>query len=162
MPSPPDPPEKWETGTQSFESLAGLSATVDYLASLGSGASRRGQIESAMTAIRAHGEGLAQRFLEGADQVPGLKVYGISDCERLTERTPTFALSLEGHSAAEVAGWLGEQGIFVWDGHYYAVAPMERLGVLDSGGLVRIGFVHYNTEDEVDLVLGKLKELAGA
>ena len=160
-PSPPDPPEKWETGTQSFESLAGVAAAVDYLATLGHGASRRGQLESALTAIRAHGEAMARRFLQGAAEVPGLRVYGVTDLQRLAERTPTFAVSLEGRSAAEVAEWLGEQGIFVWDGHYYAVAPMQRLGVLDTGGLVRIGFVHYNTEDEVDRVLEKLRELGG-
>jgi len=97
-----------------------------------------------------------------AECVPGLHVCGITERQRLHERTPTFAVSLEGYRAREVAERLGEQGIFVWDGHYYAVAPMERLGVLDSGGLVRIGFVHYNTEEEADRVLAALQELARA
>jgi selenocysteine lyase/cysteine desulfurase len=89
-----------------------------------------------------------------------LRVFGITDVERLAERAPTFAVSLAGYSAREVAERLGRQGIFVWDGHYYAVAVMERLGLLDSGGLVRIGFVHYNTLEEVDRTIEALKELA--
>jgi cysteine desulfurase family protein (TIGR01976 family) len=159
-PAPANPPGKWETGTQSFESLAGVSAAVDYLASLGEGISRRARIVDAMTGIKAHGEMLSQRFLEGASDVPGLRVYGITDLKRLNERTPTFAVSLAGYRPDEVALHLGEQGIFVWNGDYYAVAPMERLGVLDKGGLVRIGFTHYNTEEEVDRVLHELHTLA--
>jgi selenocysteine lyase/cysteine desulfurase len=94
--------------------------------------------------------------------VPGLKVYGITDVEQLEERTPTFAVSLAGYTPAEVAAKLGEQGIFVWDGHYYAIAVMERLGLLDKGGLVRIGFAHYNTPQEVDRLLAALRALAEA
>jgi selenocysteine lyase/cysteine desulfurase len=88
--------------------------------------------------------------------VAGLKVYGITDVEMLEERTPTFAVSLAGHTAESVAAHLGNQGIYVWDGHYYALAIMERLGLLESGGLVRIGFMHYNTKEEVDRVLQSL------
>jgi cysteine desulfurase family protein (TIGR01976 family) len=159
-PASDEPPDKWETGTQSFESLAGVRAAVDYLASLGKGGSRRAQLVTAMTAIKAHGEAISRRFLESATGVPGLRVYGITDLKRLHERTPTFAVSLAGYTADEVATCLGEQGIFVWPGHYYAVAPMERLGVLETGGLVRIGFTHYNTEEEVDRVLHELDVLA--
>jgi cysteine desulfurase family protein (TIGR01976 family) len=159
-PAPADPPGKWETGTQSFESLAGVRAAVDYLASLGEGTSRRARLVDAMAQIKAHGEMLSRRFLEGARDVPGLRVYGITGLDRLAERTPTFAVSLAGYRPDEVARLLGEQGIFVWNGDYYAVAPMERLGVLDKGGLVRIGFTHYNTEEEVDRVLCELLALA--
>ena len=102
---------------------------------------------------------LSQHFLAKAAQIAGLRVYGITDVERLDERTPTFAVSLEGMSAKEVATRLGEKGIFVWHGHYYAVAVMERLGLLEQGGLVRIGFVHYNTAAEVDRVVAALVEL---
>jgi cysteine desulfurase family protein (TIGR01976 family) len=159
-PAPPDPPGKWETGTQSFESLAGVRAAVDYLATLGQGSTRRAQLESAMREVKADGEDIARRFLRGAAEVPGLRVYGITDLQRVGERTPTFAVSLAGYTPQQVALRLGEQGIFVWDGHYYAVAPMERLGLLDKGGLVRIGFTHYNTAAEVDRVLEALRGLA--
>jgi cysteine desulfurase family protein (TIGR01976 family) len=160
-PSPPEPPEKWETGTQSFESIAGVAAAIDYLASLGPGeGSLRERLAGAMASVKAYEMGLSARFLQGAAAIPGLRVYGITDVERLDERTPTFAVSLEGYSAGEVAAALGRQGIFVWSGHYYAVAVMERLGLLEQGGLVRIGFVHYNTPAEVDAVLTALRNLA--
>jgi len=159
-PAPNEPPEKWETGTQSFESLAGVEAAVDYIASLGEGSSRRARIEDAMSEIRVHGEMISRRFLAGAHEVPGLRVFGITAPQRLHERTPTFAVSLPGRTPDEVAEYLGKKGIFVWSGHYYAVAPMERLGVLEAGGLVRIGFTHYNTNEEVDRVLNELGKLA--
>lgn len=162
-PAPAKPAGKWETGTQSFESLAGVRAAVDYLAGLGvdGGRDRRTQLETAMKRIKEYEKSLSLHFLRGATQIPGLRVYGITDVERLDERTPTFAVSLKGHTPAAVAAKLGDRGIFVWDGHYYAVAVMERLGLLDKGGLVRIGFVHYNTAQEVDRVLTALSELAG-
>src|SRR5690606_30283234 len=157
---PSMPPGKWETGTQSFESLAGVAAAVDYLAEISAPMpKRRQQLVQAIHTIQAYEKTLSERFLRGVAQLPGLRLYGITDLERLDERTPTFALSLDDYSPAEVAARLGEQGIFVWDGHYYAVAVMERLGLLDQGGLVRIGFVHYNTAGEVDQVLEALGQM---
>lgn len=160
-PAPAKPAGKWETGTQSFESLAGVTAAVNYLVSIGGTAgSRRERLVQAMARIKEYEMGLSERFLRGATAVPGLKVYGITDIESLAQRTPTFAVSLAGYTPEEVATRLGEQGIFVWHGDYYAVAVMERLGVQDKGGLVRIGFVHYNTAAEVDRVLAALTDLA--
>ncbi|GJM43006.1 MAG: cysteine desulfurase-like protein [Ardenticatenaceae bacterium] len=159
-PAPAKPAGKWETGTQSFESLAGVTAAVDYIASIGGETgSRRERLVKGMAQIKAYEMSLSERFLRGATQVKGLRVFGVTDVERLAERTPTFAVSLDGMSAEAVAQKLGEQGIFVWHGHYYAVAVMERLGLLENGGLVRIGFVHYNTPDEVDRVLNALANL---
>lgn len=160
-PAPSRPAGKWETGTQSFESLAGSTAAVDYIASIGgSEGTRRQRIMGAMQAIKAYEQQVSERFLRGATEIPGLRVFGITDIENLENRTPTFAVSLDGFTSGEVASLLGEQGIFVWHGHYYAVAVMDRLGLLDQGGLVRIGFVHYNTIDEVDDVLEALNQLA--
>jgi cysteine desulfurase family protein (TIGR01976 family) len=160
-PAPSKPAGKWETGTQSFESLAGSMAAVDYLASLGgSDRSRREQIVRGMAAIKAYEQGLSEHFLRCAAEVPGLHVFGVTDIENLEHRTPTFAVSLDGYTAEQVATRLGEKGIFVWHGHYYAVAVMERLGLLDQGGLVRIGFVHYNTPGEVDGVMAALTQIA--
>jgi selenocysteine lyase/cysteine desulfurase len=103
---------------------------------------------------------LSEYFLGEATKVPGLRVYGITDVESLDQRTPTFAISLERHTPEAVAARLGEQGIYVWHGHYYAVAVMERLGLLDKGGLVRIGFVHYNTAGEIDRLITLLREIS--
>lgn len=160
-PAPSKPAGKWETGTQSFESLAGSTAAVDYIASIGDNeGSRRQRIVSAMAAIEAYEQELSERFLRGVAEIPGLQVFGITDIENLENRTPTFAVRLDGYTSEEVASQLGGQGIFVWHGHYYAVAVMERLGLLDKGGLVRIGFVHYNTEQEVDQVVEALLRLS--
>jgi cysteine desulfurase family protein (TIGR01976 family) len=159
-PSPALPPGKWETGSQSFESLAGVRAAVDYLAALGGEeGNRRQRLARAMGRIKQYEMEVSQHFLRGAAAVPGLRAYGVTDIERLAERTPTFAVSLAGYAPREVAGRLGQQGIFVWDGHYYAIAVMERLGLLEQGGLVRIGFVHYNTISEVNRVLAALAAL---
>ena len=155
-PAPSTGPGKWETGTQSFESLAGVTATVDYLASLGEGVTRRERLEGAFAAIRRHEEALAGRFLTGVAEMPDVTVYGVTDPWRLDDRVSTFAVDVAGVPPRRVAESLGREGIFVWDGHYYAVGVMERLGMADQGGLVRIGFVHYNTIEEVDRVLRAL------
>lgn len=155
-PAPSDPPGKWESGTQSFESLAGVAAAVGYLERLGEGATRRERVRSAMEAIRAYETVMSQRFLDGVSSVAGVRLYGVGDPAL---RTPTFAVSVSGVSPTDVATRLGANGVFVWHGHYYALEVMAHLGVLDSGGLVRIGFVHYNTVNEVDRVLEALAGL---
>ena len=98
-----------------------------------------------------------ERMLRGLREIPGLHLYGISDPARLESRCPTFAVRIDGHTPLELATKLGEQGIFTWDGNYYAINLTERLGVEQSGGFLRIGLVHYNTEEEVDRVLDGLR-----
>ncbi len=160
-PASDEPPGKWETGTQSFESLCGVAEAVEYLASLGGTAgSRRERLVRGMEAIRAYEATLSEHFLRGATRIPGLRVYGITDVENLAGRTPTFAVSLAGHTPEAVATYLGERGFFVWHGNYYALAAMERLGQ-EPEGLVRIGFVHYNTTEEIERLFAALAELAG-
>jgi cysteine desulfurase family protein (TIGR01976 family) len=156
-PAPDDPPDKWETGTQSFESLAGVAAAVDYISSLGTGETRRDQLRSAMEQIGVYERSLSERFLSGIANMPGITLYGQSVPDG---RTPTFAVSVDGTHPDTVAKALGDQGIFVWSGDYYAVEVMRRLGVADQGGLVRIGFAHYNTAEEVERVLAALGDLA--
>ena len=160
VPAPGSGPGKWETGTQSFESLAGVTAAVDYLASLGEGGTRRQRLAAAYAAIRRHEEAMAARFLGGTAAQPHLRVYGLTDPARLGERTPTFALEVVGMPPEEAARRLGDQGIHTWSGDYYAVGVMEHLGVAAKGGLLRIGFVHYNTPAEADRVLAALADLA--
>jgi len=160
-PAPEKGPGKWETGTQSFESLAGVTAAVDYLASLGKGSDRRARLGDAFSRIREHEEGLSLRFLRGLSELPAVRVFGITSPHRLDERVATFAIAVGEVAPREVAARLGSEGVLVWDGHYYAVAVMEALGVLDRGGLVRIGFVHYNTESEVDRTLDLLEQITG-
>lgn len=152
-PAPRSGGGKWETGTQSFESLAGVTAAVDYLASLGEGDSRRERIGDGHRRVGAHVRSLVDRFLAGLED--HVTLYGIGDGEG---RTPTFAITLAGRTPSQVAAHLSEAGLLVWDGHFYATEPMHQLG-LGEGGAVRIGFVHTTTPEEVDRLLQQLHAL---
>ena len=158
-------PERWETGTQNHEALAGLTAAVEYLAALGRRSSpgtgdRSRALAVAMDAIRDHERELARRMASGLQEIPGLKLYGISDPDRFEERVPTFAVRIDGRSPQELANALGKEGIFAWHGNYYALPLTERLGVEDSGGMLRLGLVHYNTAEEIDRALDVLSGLS--
>ena len=165
-PASEDLPYRWETGTQNHEGFAGFVAAVDYLADVGrmygnpSGTRRRDAVGAAFEAIGAHEAKLSRRFLHGVGVIDDLRLYGIAEPDRVAERTPTFAVRLGDQHPLETAKLLGERGIFVWDGHYYALELMERLGLQESGGAIRVGFCHYNTADEVDRVLAELASLA--
>ncbi len=158
VPAPDRVPDRWETGTASFEAMAGVTAAVDYLADLGEGDDRVERLESGFAAIRAHEETLAGRFLGGVAEIPHVSLHGPGGDG--PDRVATFAVSVAGRDPREVTRYLGESGIYAWDGHYYAIAVMRRLGLLDSGGATRIGFVHYSTAEEVDRVLGALAGLS--
>ncbi len=160
-------PGKWETGTQSHEALAGLMGTFEYLAQLGrayGGASvaddRRTTLRAAMDAIRGYEAGLIGPLLEGLDSVPGCKVYGLTDAADHDRRVPTVAFTIDGKHPRAVASALGLRGINVWDGDYYAVELVTRLGLAESGGMVRAGLVHYNTLEEVDRLVEALRQVA--
>lgn len=153
-PAAMDGPGKWETGTQSFESLAGVAAAVGHIASLGNGEDRDAVV-SAFDAIAAHERSLGQRFIEGVSDLGGVTLYGVPEVD--DRRVTTFALAADGTSPGAVAAEMARRGIYVWAGHYYAVNVMDRLGAPD--GLVRIGFCHYNSPDEVDRALEVLADL---
>ncbi len=154
-------PERWMTGTQNHEGLAGVIAAIDYLASLGQPApDRRAALTTAMQQIASYERTLAVQLIEGMLAIPGLTFYGIREPERFAWRTPTVSFRLAHLSPRAVATALAERGIFVWDGNYYALSLSERLGVEPIGGMVRVGLVHYNTAEEVDRFLAVLRELA--
>lgn len=157
-------PGKWETGTQSFESIAGVGACVESIAALSgldpAKASRRERIVEAYRRIAAYEHEVSRVFLDGAAKIPGLEVFGVTDRDALDKRTPTFGIRLASLTPQELAAKLGDEGIFVWDGHFYAVEVIKALGLEDKGGLLRIGFVHYNTLDEVQRLLESLTRLA--
>jgi selenocysteine lyase/cysteine desulfurase len=166
------PPHKFETGTKNHEGLAGTTAAINYLADLGAEfgvpfadqfpefEGRRLHLKTAMAAIRAYERPLAERLVSGLASIPGVTVYGITDSARFDHRVPTVAFRLEGHTPRQVAERLGEEGIFVWDGNYYALAVTERLGVEATGGMVRVGIAHYNTMGEVERLLAVVSDLA--
>jgi cysteine desulfurase family protein (TIGR01976 family) len=119
--------------------------------------SRQDLLRAAYCAIQAHERELSLRMLSGLTEIPGLHLYGIADPGRITARCPTFAVRIKGHHPANLARKLGDRGIFTWDGNYYALNLTERLGVERDGGFLRIGLVHYNTQDEVDRVIEGLR-----
>jgi cysteine desulfurase family protein (TIGR01976 family) len=167
-PASPDVPNKFETGTLNHEGLAGVVAAVDYLARVGrdygsrlSSAldqyeGRRRDLKKAMESIASYERPLFAYMLSGLTRISGIRVYGILHEDEFDERCPTAAFTREGHTPAAITAKLGENGIFAWHGNYYALAVTERLGVEDTGGMVRVGLAHYNTKEEVDRFLSIL------
>jgi cysteine desulfurase family protein (TIGR01976 family) len=185
-------PNRWEWGTLNHECIAGIAACVDYLADLGRHAltdvgiapgcpssearpsatsDRRAAIIAAFEAIHHYEHGLMNRLIIGLQQIPQIKIYGITDPAGFKERCPTLALRVVNQSANQTANQsadqtplalatkLGDRGFFTWDGNYYALNLTERLDVEKSGGFLRIGLVHYNTVEEVDRLLAALREI---
>lgn len=144
-PAPDEGPDRWQTGTGQFELIAGIGGALAYLDELG------------WDAIEAHERALSERFLAGLAERDHLTLHGLDTPDG---RTPTFALTVAGHEVPDVARHLGERGVQVFAGHYYAIEPMTSLGLLNRGGAVRVGFVHYHRGADVDRVLALLDELA--
>lgn len=162
-PSKDKPPYRWETGTPAFELIAGVGAAVDYIASLSGrdvaeGTSiDRSQVISAMDNLQQYERELTAHLIDGLLALPGIEISGITDRSRLSERVPTVVFVREGYTSAQVAEFLAARDIFVWDGNYYAVEIMNRLGRHD--GMVRVGLAHYNTHDEINRLLTALRQL---
>jgi len=170
-------PERWETGTQNHEGLAGLVGVMDYLAMVGreqgthythafrdaSGQSfytgRQRDFKVAMQAMMDYERGLTAYLLSGLREIRGIHVYGITDPLQLAWRVPTIICTIEGHTPLELATALASQAIFAWDGNYYALGIMQRLGLEENGGALRLGMAHYNTTTEIDRVLTCLEHL---
>jgi cysteine desulfurase family protein (TIGR01976 family) len=157
------PPECWETGTQVQELIAGIEAAVEYLAELGRRMDpevrdRRSALLAAYRATVAYERRLATRLIEGLLALPGLRFFGITDPARFAERCSTVSFRLPKGTPTDAAAFLGERGIFTWDGNFYALNLTERLGVEAQGGVLRVGLVHYNTMNEVERLLAALRE----
>jgi cysteine desulfurase family protein (TIGR01976 family) len=156
-------PECWETGTQVQELIAGIQAAVEYLAELGrrsdgSAKTRREALLAAYRSTVAYERALATKLIEGLVALPGLRFFGISDAQRFEERCSTVSFRLSQGTPTELAAFLGDRGIFTWDGNFYALNFTERIGVESTGGVLRVGLVHYNTAAEVDRLLAALTE----
>ena len=165
--------DRFETGTAAFESIAGTLAATDYLRDVGrsfgdvtgaSGAAdaseRRRELVAGMTAIVDYERELVGRLIDGLGAIRGVTIHGIADRGRAAERVPTVSVSIDGVAPRAAAEALGRQGIYVWDGDFYATGLIARLGKADMGGVLRIGLVHYNTAGEVDRTLEALGRLA--
>ena len=157
-------PECWETGTQVQELIAGIHAAVEYVAELGRRCdpaveTRRAALLAAYLSTVAYERTLVAPLIAGLLAIPGLQFFGITDPSRFAERCSTVSFRLAKGTATDAATFLGERGIFTWDGNFYALNLTERLGVEKSGGVLRVGLVHYNTADEVDRLLIALREM---
>ena len=156
QPAPDYTPICWETGTQNFEAIAGFIACVEYHCKLSGKTLDRQALISSADNIVSHEQLLSQVFLEGCQAIPGLTIYG---SQTVHNRTPTFAVTHNHKTANELTDVLAQQGIYTWAGHFYAQNLIKHYQLQDIGGFLRIGFVHYNTAEEVNRVLNALEDL---
>lgn len=173
-PASDDVPYKYETGTQNHEGIAGILGALEYLEWLGKqfGADqesawkeagftgRKLELRKGISAMQVYESKLSKALIGIIQSIPGTRVYGITDTDRLDERVPTVSFRLEGKDPEWLANEIGKNDIYVWNGHNYALATVERMGLLEAGGMVRVGPVHYNTLDELDKFGEVLKKIA--
>jgi cysteine desulfurase family protein (TIGR01976 family) len=156
-------PDRWMTGTQNHEGMAGAAAAVDYLASLGTEAMRdrprRERLAFAYAAIQDYEQKLADQLLDGLLARPRFRVWGITQREQRGWRVPTVSITAKDRTPQQLAEHLASREIYAWNGNMYALELTERLGLEQRGGLLRLGLVHYNTREEIDRLLQALDEL---
>jgi len=160
-PAPDRPPaRRFETGTPSFEAQAGVLGTIAYLESLGtllgSAGDRRARLLAAMTGCAAYEREIGRRLIDGLHGIAGVRLHGPAT---MADRVPTFAFAITGHEPQAIARHLARHDIFAWSGHFYALEPIARLGLAESGGLLRVGLCHYSTAEEVDRLIEALDSL---
>ncbi len=167
-PAPDTLPDRWMTGTQNHEGLAGVAAAVDYLATLDGGTAfdvrfqslsgRRLRLHANLAAIQEYEAGLCRRLLAGLAERPRFKIWGITQADRLAQRAPTVSITDQSRTPLQLAEHLARHEIYVWNGNLYALNLSERLGLEERGGFLRLGLVHYNTAAEVERLLAALDE----
>lgn len=150
-------PEAIETGTLNHAAIAGVTAAVEFIASMGTGSTRREKIESAFAAIGAHEHALAAYLYKGLQSISGVGLVG-QDFSN-TARTPTLSFTVEGKTPDTICTHLAKKNICAWDGHFYAIRAIEALGLLERGGVTRLGISIYNTREEMDFVLEEIKKI---
>lgn len=166
-PAPKAIPGCFETGTQSHEGMAGTAAAVNYFAWVGGkfgGAERKdrgSQVHAGLGYLFSYEQALARQLIEGLQQFPKVRIQGIADLAAADRRVPTVAFTAEGVHPDHIAREFARRNIFVWSGHNYAVEVVDQLGLAESGGVVRVGPVHYNSPAEIDCLLEVLGETLG-
>lgn len=162
-PASDDMPWKFVTGTTNREELAGCAAAIDYYAWVGetfgqpADDSRRARIAAGVAAMNAHDHAMTSRLIKGLQALPGIRIYGITDMAAMDRRVPTISFRAEAASPAEITQFMADNGVYVWAGHNYAIEPCRAFGILESGGVVRVGLAHYNTMAEVEKFLALLE-----
>lgn len=154
-----DLPHKFETGTLSHEGMAGCLGTIEYLEQFGSGETRVAKLKSAWSNLAEYEKGITLQLIEGLRKVKGLTVRGVTSANAMHRRVPTVSFTVEGVAPEKLARHFAGENMFVWSGHNYALEPIKKMGLMDKGGVLRVGLAHYNTAAEVD---GFLASLDGA
>lgn len=158
-----DTPDRFECGTPQYELLAGLSATVQYFQDLGRMGSvstdPRALIAASYQMSREYEEPLTNMMIDGLKQIPGVKIYGITNPNRITQRVPTVSIRHATMPPTDIAQALAKAGIFVWHGHNYAYEPARSLGLPLDEGVVRIGLSHYNTKEEIETIIESVEKV---
>lgn len=155
-PAGEDLPHKFETGTLSHEGMAGTLGAIEYLEQFGTGETRAKRIASAWNNLADYEHTITRKLIEGLKTFKGLTIRGITSANAMHRRVPTVSFTLDGHHPDAIARAFAKDNIFVWSGHNYAFEPVSRMGLMDKGGVLRIGLAHYNTEAEVDALLSSL------
>ena len=153
-------PDSIETGTLNHAAIAGVSAAVEFIATLGTGNSLRGKLIDAYKKISVHEHSLASKLYNGLKQIEGVTMVGQDFSS--TERTPTLSFTVKGKNPTQVCEQLAQKNICAWDGHFYAIRAIEALGLLKRGGVTRIGISIYNTDEEIELALAEVIKITGA
>jgi cysteine desulfurase family protein (TIGR01976 family) len=155
-PAGDDLPHRFETGTLSHEGMAGCIGAIEYMESLGSGTARRERLASAWDGMERCEQQLALRLIDGLKTFKGLKIRGITSANAMHRRVPTVSFTVEAVQPSTLAKHFAADNMFVWSGHNYAVEPVTKMGLMDKGGVLRVGLAHYNTAEEVDSFLASL------
>ena len=158
-PAGDDLPHKFETGTLSHEGMAGCLGAIEYLEQFGEGGTRRARIASSFARMETYERALTLRLIDGLKTVRGLTIHGVTSANAMHRRVPTVSFTLKGHRPEALAKALAARNLFVWSGHNYAIEPVTRMGLMDSGGVLRAGLAHYNTAAEVDAFIVAVGEL---
>ena len=160
-PAGDEPGHRFETGTLSHEGMAGTIGAIEYLEQYGEGGSRRARIASAWGVLESYERTLTQRLIDSLREFKGLTIRGITSANAAHRRVPTVSFTLEGHVPDTLAKGFAADNIFVWSGHNYAIEPVGKMGLLEMGGVLRVGLAHYNTEAEVDALSRSLHRIIG-
>lgn len=155
-PAGEDLPHKFETGTLSHEGMAGTLGAIEYLEQFGTGETRAKRIASAWNNLADYEHKITLKLIEGLKTFKGLTIRGITSANAMHRRVPTVSFTLDGHHPEALAKAFAKDNIFVWSGHNYAIEPVGRMGLMDKGGVLRVGLAHYNTDAEVDAFLSSL------
>ena len=158
-PAGEDLPHKFETGTLSHEGMAGCLGAIEYLEQFGEGETRATKVASAWQRLVSYEHELTLQLIEGLRGVRGLIIRGVTSANAMHRRVPTVSFTLEGHHPEGLAKGFADNNMFVWSGHNYAIEPVGRMGLMDKGGVLRVGLAHYNTSTEIDQFLSCLTRI---